>query len=173
MRREYVATVAESQREVEIAVEPVSDEQWRVVVGETERLVNAREVRPGTWSLLMDGRSYIVDLDQRGAHTAVLTSSLETTARIEDARKKRLADAVAAGGQSTRGEVIRAPIAGKVVKVLAEVGDDIEPGTSVAVLEAMKMENELAAERGGVVQTIHVAAEQSVDAGDPLVTLGA
>ena len=46
---------------------------------------------------------------------------------------------------------MRAPIAGKVVKVLVAVGDQVAPGTPVIVLEAMKMENELVAERGGTV----------------------
>ena len=55
---------------------------------------------------------------------------------------------------AARGETIRAPIAGKVVKVLVAVGDTVAPGTAVIVLEAMKMENELVAERGGTVSAV-------------------
>ena len=71
----------------------------------------------------------------------------------------------------TRGESIRAPIAGKVVKVLVAVGDQVAAGTAVIVLEAMKMENELIAEKGGTVATITKTAGQAVDTGDLLVEL--
>ncbi|HEX7843343.1 MAG TPA: biotin/lipoyl-containing protein, partial [Kofleriaceae bacterium] len=64
-----------------------------------------------------------------------------------------------------------APIAGKVVKVSVAVGDHVAPGGAVIVLEAMKMENELAAERGGTVSAIHKAAGQAVDTGDLLVEI--
>ena len=64
-----------------------------------------------------------------------------------------------------------APIAGKVVKVLVEVGATVAAGQGVIVLEAMKMENELTAERGGTVAKIHKAAGEPVDSGELLVTL--
>ncbi|HEX7704038.1 MAG TPA: biotin/lipoyl-containing protein, partial [Kofleriaceae bacterium] len=70
-----------------------------------------------------------------------------------------------------RGEALRAPIAGKVVKVLVAVGDNVAPGTAVIVLEAMKMENELVSERGGTVKVVHKQAGQAVDTGDTLVEL--
>jgi biotin carboxyl carrier protein len=58
-----------------------------------------------------------------------------------------------------------------VVKVLVAVGDVVAPGSAVMVLEAMKMENELATERGGTVKTISKQAGQAVDTGDLLVEL--
>jgi biotin carboxyl carrier protein len=65
----------------------------------------------------------------------------------------------------------RAPIAGKVVKVLVAVGDTVAPGSPVIVLEAMKMENELVSERGGTVAQVAKQAGQAVDTGDLLVEL--
>ena len=70
-----------------------------------------------------------------------------------------------------RGETLRAPIAGKVVKVLVAVGDEVAAGSPVIVLEAMKMENELVAERGGKVTAVNKQAGQAVDTGDVLVEL--
>jgi len=54
---------------------------------------------------------------------------------------------------------------------MVAVGDQVAPGTAVIVLEAMKMENELIAEKGGTVATITKAAGQAVDTGDLLVEL--
>jgi acetyl-CoA/propionyl-CoA carboxylase biotin carboxyl carrier protein len=51
------------------------------------------------------------------------------------------------------------------------VGDVVAVGAPILVLEAMKMENEIVAERGGTVSAIHKAAGQAVDTGDLLVEL--
>ncbi len=92
--------------------------------------------------------------------------------QVEDARQKKLAAAAAAGrGAAVRGESIRAPIAGKVIKSLVAVGDVVAAGQAVFVLEAMKMENELVAERGGTVSAVHKLAGQAVDTGDLLVEM--
>ncbi|MEJ2581973.1 MAG: biotin/lipoyl-binding protein [Acidobacteriota bacterium] len=66
---------------------------------------------------------------------------------------------------------VTAPIPGKVVSVKVEPGDTVEPGQSLVVLEAMKMENELAAEQAGKVSAVHVQAGDTVDGGELLVEL--
>jgi acetyl-CoA/propionyl-CoA carboxylase biotin carboxyl carrier protein len=169
MKRELIATAG--GREIEISVEPGDEGRWRVVIDGAARQVDARQVRPGTWSLIIDGRAYLVDLDRRKTSTALSARLAETVAVIEDARRKRLAKAAHRDGLASAGEELRAPIAGKVVKLLVEVGAQVPAGHGVIVLEAMKMENELVAERGGTVTAIHKQAGQSVDTGDLLVTL--
>lgn len=155
-----------------MVVETAADGRWSVVVDGAEHLVDAHEIRPGTWSLLIDGRSHVVDLDARATGTTATSGHHERSILVEDARRKRLAEAVSgAGGAAARGEIVRAPIAGKVVKILVAAGDEVEAGQSVAVLEAMKMENEIHAERGGRVEAVHTSAGQSIDAGDKLLTL--
>jgi len=72
---------------------------------------------------------------------------------------------------AARGESVRAPIAGKVVKVLVAVGDQVAPGSAVIVLEAMKMENELAAPRDGTVKRVLVRAGDTVERQALLVEL--
>jgi len=169
MRHELQATLG--GREVAIAVERGRDGQWRVAVeGGPARPVDAVEIRPGTWSLLMDGRSIVIDVDRRAGGTALLVGGEEVRVELADARRTRLAQAVG-GRAAVRGELVRAPIAGKVVKVQVSAGAEVTAGQGVAVLEAMKMENEIRADRGGTVDTIHVQPGQSVDSGELLVTL--
>ncbi len=74
----------------------------------------------------------------------------------------------AAGGGS--GEVA-APMQGTIVKVLVEVGATVEAGQAVVVLEAMKMENQIQAEKAGTVKEIKVAAGDTVGGGDVLVVI--
>ena len=90
---------------------------------------------------------------------------------LEDAAKRRLAAASGRSNVKAAGETLRAPIAGKVVKINVAPGDVVAPGTAVVVLEAMKMENEIIAERGGTVAMIGKLAGQAVDIGDMLVEL--
>jgi biotin carboxyl carrier protein len=66
---------------------------------------------------------------------------------------------------------LTAPIPGKVVAVKVAVGDQVEPGQSLVVLEAMKMENELAAEQVGKVSAVHTAAGDTVEGGELLIEL--
>jgi acetyl-CoA/propionyl-CoA carboxylase, biotin carboxylase, biotin carboxyl carrier protein len=74
----------------------------------------------------------------------------------------------AAGGGS--GEVA-APMQGTIVKVLVEVGATVEAGQSVVVLEAMKMENQIQAEKSGTVKEVRVKAGDTVGGGDILVVI--
>ena len=61
---------------------------------------------------------------------------------------------------------------GTIVKVLVAVGDAVEVGQAVCVLEAMKMENQITAEKAGTVTEIKVAAGDTVGAGDVVVVIG-
>jgi biotin carboxyl carrier protein len=171
MRHELSATLA--GRDVTITVERDRDGRWRVAVdGGPERPVDAVEIRPGTWSILIDGRSIVVDVDRRPRGTALLVDGEELIIELADERKRLLAQAVGAAGRAAaRGELVRAPIAGKVVKLLVAPGDEVSTGQGVAVLEAMKMENEIRADRGGTVENVHVQPGHSVDNGELLVTL--
>jgi acetyl-CoA/propionyl-CoA carboxylase biotin carboxyl carrier protein len=73
--------------------------------------------------------------------------------------------AAGAGGAAGSGKVT-VPMQGTIVKVLVEVGDAVEAGQAVCVLEAMKMENNVMAERAGTVAEIKVKPGDTVGAGD-------
>ena len=170
MKRELIVT-AEGRERAVVVDGPGQDGKFRISIDGTVHEVDARALRAGTWSVVgADGKSFVVDLDPRRAGIAASVGDSEVMLKVEDALHKRLASAAGARPAAT-GEQLRAPIAGKVVKVLVAVGDTVAPGTAVIVLEAMKMENELAAERGGTVAKIHKAAGQAVDTGDLLVEI--
>ena len=66
---------------------------------------------------------------------------------------------------------IEAHITGTVWKVEVKVGDTVEEGDTVVILESMKMEMPVESEDSGTVRSIHVEEGQAVRAGDALVTL--
>ncbi|MCZ0756358.1 acetyl-CoA carboxylase biotin carboxyl carrier protein subunit [Anoxybacillus sp. J5B_2022] len=64
-----------------------------------------------------------------------------------------------------------ATMAGNVWKIVVAVGDQVEEGQDVVILESMKMEIPIAAEASGIVQEIHVQEGDFVNEGDVLLTL--
>jgi acetyl-CoA/propionyl-CoA carboxylase biotin carboxyl carrier protein len=60
---------------------------------------------------------------------------------------------------------------GTIVKVLVKVGDTVDEGQTVCVLEAMKMENNITADKDGTVSEVRVEAGQSVGSGDVVVVI--
>jgi acetyl-CoA/propionyl-CoA carboxylase biotin carboxyl carrier protein len=60
---------------------------------------------------------------------------------------------------------------GTIVQLLVEVGQEVAANEAVCVLEAMKMESEIRAQRGGTVREVLVEAGKTVRSGEPLVVL--
>jgi acetyl-CoA/propionyl-CoA carboxylase biotin carboxyl carrier protein len=88
------------------------------------------------------------------------------------AKKKAARSASAAGGAGGGGNgQVTVPMQGTIVKVLVEVGQSVEAGQSVVVLEAMKMENQIEADKSGTVKAINVSPGDTVGAGDIVVVI--
>jgi len=100
----------------------------------------------------------------------VVTRSGRFYANVESERSRLFAVGAAKGGAGGDGTVT-SPMPGRVLKVLVAEGDAVEAGSAVVVVEAMKMENEIAAPRSGKVVRVHVAAGASVEGGARLVEI--
>ena len=117
-------------------------------------------------SLLIDGERKRAYVARRGAERLVF---LDGTVHV-----LRLADDDAADDQDDMGETgphIVAKMPGTVVKVLVAEGDAVKTGDPLLIMEAMKMETEIASPLDGRVAKVHAAAEQVMAAGEPLVDL--
>ena len=122
------------------------------------------EVEPGVYSVLADGASYEVRVDA----AEVTVGSRRFAYELEDPRQwKRSGDAAAGHGRAA----ILAPMPGKVVRILAAAGDEVEAGQGIVVVEAMKMQNEMKAPRAGRVAAIQVKENDSVVAGAVLAII--
>lgn len=119
-------------------------------------------------SLIVDGRSYEAGVvRQPDGYTVALRGAtfdieLKDAARGEGA----LARPRAAGPTG-----IKAPMPGRVVRVLVAAGEQVESGQALLVMEAMKMENELKAPRAGLVREVRVGERQAVETGALLLVL--
>jgi pyruvate carboxylase subunit B len=108
--------------------------------------------------------------DSRGRYTLWLDGfRFETEALDERARTIR--ELTGASAADTGPAPIVAPMPGMIVRVSAQVGDQVQPGQGVVVMEAMKMENELRAISAGTVRAVLVTAGTAVEKGAVLLEL--
>jgi acetyl-CoA/propionyl-CoA carboxylase biotin carboxyl carrier protein len=120
-------------------------------------------------------RDVDVEVNGRKFSVAVWIPESQVAAAAEGAagnrvatRRRRAAAATTAGAGS--GDVT-VPMQGTIVKVLVAPGDTVEVGQTVCVLEAMKMENNITAEKAGTIKELKVEAGQSVGSGDVVATI--
>lgn len=115
------------------------------------------------YTITVNGTAYDVTVEENGAG---VSAPAAVAAPAPAAPKKAAAPKVAAGGTP-----INAPMRGTIVDVKVKVGDKVTNGTVVAVLEAMKMENDIVSDRDGVIASVVVNKGEAVETGAPVVTL--
>jgi biotin carboxyl carrier protein len=182
----YLATIKNQTYRLEI------DEESRTISFEdTPFALDWRQLEPlaadakgnvgvgGRYSLLIGGHSYdifarrLAKPDEKDSQTyEILIGDQRFEVKVEDERAQLLAGLVK-GGAASGGATISAPMPGLVIGVPVEVGETVAVGQTVLVLEAMKMENDLAAPIAGTVKEIRANKGQTVDQGAVLVVIEA
>jgi biotin carboxyl carrier protein len=155
-----------------------------------ESVVEVQDLPSGALSVMVDGRKIdadvvalgeqlsvrvdgkVVDLTTEGSspRVGVIGRGYRTYVDVESERQ-RAANAVKRGGGGASENLVRAPMPGRIVKVLVEKGDAVTAGQPLLVMEAMKMENEIKAKAAATIAEVHVAAGSTVEGGAKLVTL--
>lgn len=143
--------------------------RYRVAIGDAQTDVDARPVAEGMWSILIDGRSHVVDVSEEDGISLVEVDGESYAVRVEE--ETRYIIRTRGGKAGASGQVLKAPMPGKVVLVEVAVGQVVAAGDGLIVLEAMKMENEFRASAPGTVVEIRVEAGQTVNPGDVLVVI--
>jgi biotin carboxyl carrier protein len=127
--------------------------------------VDARLLEPGVMSLLIEGRQYRCVLDGDG----VVIGGRRYGFEVQDPRSLQGRRGTGAGTEGPR--PVKAPMPGRVVRVLVKAGEDVEEGQGVVVIEAMKMQNELKSPKSGRVVRVGAAVGDTVGSGDVLVVV--
>jgi len=138
------------------------------------------EVRSGVYSVLIGGRSFEARVDlpsfrhglsndgatPNGGEYAVHVDGVCYAVSVRDPRRRRRDRARPAfEGPQT----VKAPMPGKVIRVLASEGQTVDAGQGLLVVEAMKMQNEIKSPKAGSVQKVLVGEGQAVNAGEALM----
>jgi biotin carboxyl carrier protein len=143
--------------------------RYRVSIGDEAFEVDARRPTPGVWSLLIAGVSSVAEVADEGGAYAVTVG--EERYRIAVEEETRYLIRTRGGAARARGQLVKAPMPGRVVLVEVTAGQAVQPGDGLVVLEAMKMENELKAAVPGTVRDVRVTVGQTVNPGDVLVVI--
>jgi len=173
---DLIARIGDSTHEIVVEPEPNAPEgatsgpsRLRVRVDGREHAIDLLPDDDGSgFSILLDGRPFDVALLEggRGVRVGDRVFAIE----IDEARRFRTRLAAARPHGLDR-ETVSAPMPGLVVAVPVAPGDAVSAGQTVAVIEAMKMQNELVAESAGRVHEVRARPGQVVESGAPLVIL--
>lgn len=120
-------------------------------------------------SVSVNGTAYQVEMEEA---PAVAQPQQPVVAKPAGNAEPVAQPAPKAEPKSGAGKPVKSPLPGVIISINVAAGDTVKTGQVVAVLEAMKMENEIQAESDGVVTAIHVAKGDSVLEGANIVTIG-
>lgn len=144
--------------------------QYKFKINGNEYNVAINSVEGNFADVTVNGASYKVELEN--APVASPAPVAAPAATVQAAPAPTAAPAAApAPAAAGAGKQIASPLPGVIIEVSVKVGDAVKAGQKVAVLEAMKMENDIEAEFAGTVTAIHVDKGASILEGAPIVTI--
>ncbi len=134
--------------------------------------IDILRVQPEVYSVLLNGLSYNVEVipGQNARHFQINTYRYTYDVEVIDAEARYIA-ARNKGKHADGEKSIVAPMPGKVVKVLAVPGQQVQAGQTLVIISAMKMESEFKAKAGGVVKAVNVKDGDAVESRQVLVVI--
>ena len=139
----------------------------------TTREVDVSRLRPGALSVIVPSAGHasheVTCHETAPGELSLGVAGRHVRARVTDGRRPRAVSVARAGGT----HAVVAPMPGRVVRVLVEQGDTVQTGQGLVVVEAMKMENEVASPTAGVISEVRAAVGDSVQSGGVLVVVSA
>jgi biotin carboxyl carrier protein len=154
-------TIQDRQRTVELK-QPGERPRWRIDGRDVE--ADAIEISPGIYSVVVDGESVEVRVEGTGQALRVVANGKEYIAVIENPRELKRNRTGAAEAQGRQNVV--APMAGKIIRAMVNIGDHVQSGQGLMIVEAMKMQNEIRSPKSGKVERVAVIEGQTVNPGD-------
>ncbi|HWY68629.1 MAG TPA: biotin/lipoyl-containing protein [Terriglobales bacterium] len=154
-------------RDYRVELEQAETGSWAARVNGEQVAVNAANTAAGVLSVLIGSESY--EIVANAAQQQIAIGGVRYSVEVRDPRSWRTRRARAGGQDGAK--KITAPMPGKVVRIIAQPGTEVEQGSGVIVIEAMKMQNELKSPKKGMVVKILAAVGASVNAGDVLAVI--
>ena len=139
--------------------------EYKFKIGGKEYNVTVNPKEGKLYDVTVNGATYEVEAENAPAAAPVAPSA---PAPVQAAPAAAAAPAAKPAGA---GEKVASPLPGVIIEVSVKEGPAVKAGQKVAVLEAMKMENEIPAPKDGTVTEIHVHKGDSLQEGDPVVTI--
>lgn len=120
------------------------------------------------FNITVNGKTYEVDVEEVGG----VVSAPVTAAPVQTAAPAPATTSAASKSAPVAGAAqVMAPMPGTIVSVKVKVGDQVKNGDLIAILEAMKMENEIFSSADGTVSGVSVSEGAAVNTGDVIVSI--
>ena len=159
----YGASIQGETFEVDIDRRPSNVVEARI--GDKKYVLEARAVQPGFYWLNWENRSIEVVVTEKNGGYLVMLNGRQILVELGDLR-----NALRQAHQGQAGVAqVRAPMPGKIIRVLVKAGDEVQANQGILVMEAMKMQNEIKSPKQGIVKKLGVTAGSAVNSGDLLV----
>lgn len=142
---------------------------WQVTLDGKEFAADICWIQPDVLSLLIAGQSYRILYDPRGDGPAVALGARRVPYTVVDPRS--LGSRSRTGGPQAGARSVTAPMPGRIVRILVQVGESVAAHQGLLVMEAMKMQNELKSPSSGTVKRIAVGPDETVQPGQALVVI--
>ena len=134
--------------------------------GEQVVLVRVLSRTQDRWTLEIDGHIEDVLISRKREEVLIDWKNRTFAVQIGRLKEKRLSDSVPS--ETERSSSLTAQMTGKVIAVLAKEGEEVKMGQGLAIIEAMKMQNELRSPKSGIVSRCHIREGETVNTGDLL-----
>ncbi len=162
----YIATINGNEYPIEVI-----DERHIRLNGAVQEVDFVAIGNQPVYSLIIDGKSYEAYICPEGDAWQVLLIGQQYEVKVEEEREKRLSRPVGAAAVETGEFHLKAPMPGLIVSVAVQEGEEVKKGQVLAILESMKMQNELRSPRAGKVTRIRVRAGESVEQKQTLLSV--
>ena len=160
----YEMTVNESKTGWKVSIKPGSGDWIHYEFSKDDY-----QYMDDTISFLFKNSSYLLDVTQNGVDYTVYTRGAFQTIKLYN-EEKILHESLKGGGGMASSDSLSSEMPGKIVKVFVKAGDEVQPGTPLLIMEAMKMENEMRASHAGKIKDVHVKAGENIESNTLLIS---
>ncbi len=151
--------------------------RYKIAIGDSKFDIEVGEIQAGVAEVAVNGKSYQVNIENyaevaagKGFHPRkTMTAAPRTT---YSSAPQPAIPAAAAMAPNLGGGAVVAPIPGLILQIKVKVGDTVSAGQVVAIMEAMKMENNISSNISGTVTDIRAGEGSQVTTGDVIMVIG-
>jgi biotin carboxyl carrier protein len=150
---------------------------YKFTINGNKYSVDIVDIEDNVATVEVNGTPYQVEMEMEirkpvSAPKTVVKVASSSTPQTAPQAAPKIADVPRAAAAPSGGSVIKSPLPGVILDIFVKEGDNVKPGQHILMLEAMKMENNIDADKEGVIKEIRVQRNDSVMEGDVLVVIG-
>ncbi|MDR1182828.1 MAG: acetyl-CoA carboxylase biotin carboxyl carrier protein subunit [Bacteroidales bacterium] len=134
--------------------------EYKFKISSKDYVVSVDNVEENKVKVTVNGTTHTVELEEKASEVPVTVRPVVTR------------PVAASNNATTNDKPLKSPLPGVILDVFVKVGDSVKNGQKVVLLEAMKMENNIDADKDGVVKEIKIAKGDSINEGDTLLIIG-